>query len=320
MPPARSRIGPVLTDGEGHCVREALLRVEPAIDIYVREKWDPRAPRRLPALLLHGAAMDGSGWDVPEDGVSLANALARNGSHTFALDFRGHGRSSRVPDGRSSTAGAAIADTLEVLEYALETTGSAQAVLVGESFGSMVAPAVAERRPARIAALALLGFIYRTVALPPEVVQAATLVEYCGYSYVREDEWPNVTIPSASAAVIAWHQAQFGAAYAFPIGPLVGSTLPFCNAPGRIGGRVLVVTGDRDTLASVADVEEFLRVVGASHAEHLRLEGVGHLPYVERSAAEVQRAICALIDAATADSERNNPSGIGATQAHDRPR
>src|SRR5437588_11183970 len=151
----KTRIGPRLQQEDGFFVRETLLRVEPPVDLYIREKWldDQHVSTKLPVVLLHGAGMDSAGFDVPVAGASLVDSLARNGSRTFAFDFRGHGRSSRVADGFSVTVETSISDTIAVLAYVQERTGATQAVLVGVSYGTIVAAAVAERLSERIAGL-----------------------------------------------------------------------------------------------------------------------------------------------------------------------
>ena len=115
--------------------------------------------------------------------------------------------------------------------------------------------------------------------------------------YIKE-KWPELYIPSASPAVTAWHQAHFGTAYAYPVGPYLGvGQLPHLRRPERIPSHVLVVTGDLDPYATVADTDAFLTAVsGAASTRHLRQEGVGRLPYVERQARAVQEAIIGLLE------------------------
>lgn len=300
----RSRVGPVLTQEDGLKVRETLLRVEPIADLYIKEKWDEANMAKPPVLLLHGGGMDGSGWDIPIAGLSLIDVLAGGGSRTFALDFRAHGRSSRVPDGGSVTGEQLIADTLAVLEQIRAVTGSARVVLVGESMGAGVASRIAEREPARVAGMALLGFIYKNASIPAEVIAQAVAEAYGGYSYVRESEWAATTLATAAPEVIAWHRAQFGAAFAFPIGVFLGAGQSPDRTPDRVTARVLIVTGDRDPLANLPDIEAYLRDVGTVHTRHLYQREVGHLPYVDRQAREVQQAIVELIDGCMDDKER----------------
>lgn len=306
MPPDKTRIGPRLCQDDGVLVRETLLRVEPTVDLYIREKWldGQSTARKLPVVLLHGGGMDSAGFDVPVENASLVDALARHGTRAFAFDFRGHGRSSHVADGFSVTVETSVADTIAVLDYVRERTGDMPVVLIGESFGTFVASVVAERYPERIAGIVLLGLIYQTTGVSLDDMLDEAAKAPAGYAFCTEEEWPELFIPSASPAVTAWHQAQFGTAYAYPVGPyLEVKKLPHATALDRFRGRVLVVTGDRDLFATEADVTAFLAAVGTPRDKiaHMCQPNVGHLPYVEARAQDVQQAINEFVDAASAD-------------------
>jgi pimeloyl-ACP methyl ester carboxylesterase len=308
MTSEKTRIGPRLRQDDGLLVRETLLRVEPTVDLYIREKWrdEPSAAAQLPVVLLHGAGMDSAGFDVPVENASLVDSLVRPGSCTFAFDFRGHGRSSRVADGFSVSVETSVADTLAVLDYVQEVTGATQVVLVGESYGTFVAPVVAERSPERIAGLVLLGLMYQTVGVSMDDMFAELAKAPAGYAFCTEEEWPELFIPAASPTVTAWHQAHFGTAYAYPVGPYFeAKKLPHATALHRFRGRALVVTGDLDPLATEPDVEAFLNALGTPKAKiaHLRQKDIGHLPYVEAAAQDVQQAINHFVDAASTDSQ-----------------
>lgn len=302
----KTRIGPRLRQDDGFLLRETLLRVEPTVDLYIREKWldGQSAAAKLPVVLLHGAGMDGAGFDVPVENASLVDSLARNGSHTFAFDFRGHGRSSRVANGFSVTVETSVADTIAVLDYVQEVTGATQVVLVGESYGTFVAPVVAERYPERIAGIVLLGLMYKTTGVSLDDMLAEAVKFPAGYAFSTEEEWPELFIPAATPAVTAWHQTHFGTAYAYPVGPYFEvQKLPHATALDRFRGRVLVITGDLDPFATEPDVEAFLNAVGTPKEKiaHVRQKNIGHLPYVEAAAQEVQQAINEFVDAASAD-------------------
>lgn len=297
MPTNQTRIGPKLKQEDGLLVHETLLRVEPRVDLFIREKWldsEDTQKAALPVILLHGAGMDGAGFDVPVGDTSLADALARQGSHTYAFDFRGHGRSSRAVDGREVDIESSVVDTVAVLDYVQEITGARQFILVGVSYGSIISSVIAERYPERIAGIVLLGFIYKATAtsLDESLQEAAQAPS--GYAFTTEEEWPELFIPAATPEVTAWHQAHFGTAYAYPVGPyLQVGGLPHAKHPERYHGHVLIVTGDLDPLASEPDVDAYLQDVGSpiEHKRHLRQHNVGHMPYVEAQAQEVQQAI-----------------------------
>jgi len=308
MTSAKTRIGPQLRQDDGFLVRETLLRVEPTVDLYIREKWLDKQSRtaKLPVVLLHGAGMDSAGFDVPVENASLVDSLARNGSRTFAFDFRGHGRSSRVADGFSVTVETSVADTTAVLDYVQEVTGATKVVLIGVSFGTMVTAVVAERYPERVAGIVLLGLIYKTTGVSLDDALSSAAKAPAGYAFTTEEEWPELFIPSATPAVTAWHQAQFGTAYAYPVGPYFEvQKLPHTSALDNFRGRVLVITGDLDPFATEPDVEDFLNAVGSPREKtaHLRQKNIGHMPYVEAAAQEVQQAINKFVDAATADTQ-----------------
>jgi pimeloyl-ACP methyl ester carboxylesterase len=81
--------------------------------------------------------------------------------------------------------------------------------------------------------------------------------------------------------------------------------LPHATALDRFRGRVLVITGDLDPFATDPDTEAFLNAVGTPREKtaHLRQKDIGHMPYVEAAAQEVQQAMNAFVDAATEDSQ-----------------
>lgn len=302
----KTRIGPRLRQDNGLLVRETLLRVESRVDLYIREKWrdGQSAAGTLPIVLLHGAGMDSTGFDVPVENASLMESLACHGTRTFAFDFRGHGRSSRVADGFSVTVETSVADTIAVLDYVQEVTEATRVVLLGVSYGAIVASVVAERSPERIAGLVLLGLVYKTIGVSLDDMLAEAAKAPVGYAFCTEEEWPELFIPTATPAVTAWHQAQFGTAYAYPVGPYFeAQKLPHATALDRFCGRVLVITGDRDPFATEPDVEAFLSAVGTPKAKiaHMRQKNIGHMPYVEAAAQEVQQAINDFVDAASAD-------------------
>jgi hypothetical protein len=58
MPSEKTRISPLFHLDDGFVVRETLLRVEPTVDLYIREKWRDGAPTetKLPVVLLHWRA------------------------------------------------------------------------------------------------------------------------------------------------------------------------------------------------------------------------------------------------------------------------
>lgn len=94
-------------------------------------------------LLIHGTAGSTAWWDpvVPE----LAGAY-----RVIRVDLAGHGKSS------SPVGGYDIPAHARRVGAALDTVGAGPVTVVGHSMGCMVATALAERRPDKVAALALI--------------------------------------------------------------------------------------------------------------------------------------------------------------------
>ena len=100
-----------------------------------RRKGDPAI------VLLHGLLFDGGMWRAQVEPLA---AIGR----VLVFDGPGHGRSEAPPP-------FSLEDHCEALTDALTALGVDRAVLVGLSWGGMVAMRVAIQHPARVAALAL---------------------------------------------------------------------------------------------------------------------------------------------------------------------
>lgn len=110
-------------------------------------------------VLIHGASLDHSVWALQ------SRYLAHHGRCVLAVDLPGHGKS----DGPALTSIEAMADWVAAL---LDAAGIAQAALIGHSMGSLVALSAAQRHPARVRALGLIG---TTAVMPvaPDLLNAA---------------------------------------------------------------------------------------------------------------------------------------------------
>lgn len=119
----------------------------------------PRAD--APCLVfVHGAGMDHTVWALP------ARHFARKGFRVFAPDLPGHGRSEGPPL-------ASVVELSDWLAALLDVCDVERAGVAGHSMGSLVAWMFAARRPARCAALALLGTSAPMPVAPPLLRAAA---------------------------------------------------------------------------------------------------------------------------------------------------
>ena len=95
-------------------------------------------------LLLHGAGMDGTVWQLQ------TRYLAHHGVRPVAVDLPGHGRSEGQPL-------ATIAELADWTSRFLDASGLGPAHVAGHSMGSFIGLELAARHPDRVTSLTLLG-------------------------------------------------------------------------------------------------------------------------------------------------------------------
>ena len=154
------------------------------------ERGAARRPNDPAIVLLHGLLLDGAMWD---EQVGPLSELGR----VVVIDGPGHGKS-EVPPPFS------LDDHARALVDALDALGIFKAVLVGLSWGGMLAMRVALDHPMRIVALGLLdtsaemesrvqriknrlmNSIFRNVGLPPALFEKQVAPLLFGHKTLRE--------------------------------------------------------------------------------------------------------------------------------------
>lgn len=180
-----------------------------------------------------------------------------------------------------------------------EATGAQAAVWVGSSMGGYIALAIAERWPDAVAGLGLLGTkatadtddargaredmaqaAERAGAHPDPHAAADGVVGLQGAARDELVEWVALNIGRHGGDGIAWGQRAMAAR------PDRTEVLRLVDVP------VVVVAGDRDTIARVDDASEMAQAAGVSP---VLLPGVGHLVAVE-APAQVAAALSPLFE------------------------
>lgn len=290
-------------------VRQLACRIDDQVEIFVTHA-EPRGARRSTGQvwLLHGAGMDSLGFDIPIPGCSLVEKLAELGHEVFTCDYRGHGRSSRVPNGLEVSAEAVRDDVVRVIELITawragrdergELTSDVH--LFGESFGGIVTPLVAKALGAQAHSMTLTGSMFATLGPSAErfreFVAKDLLSAPCGYAYTTEEEWPDLFIGNAAPEVVRWHQVAYGTAYMYPVGPYVSANaLPIDPELSSVRCSARAVIGELDPFATRADMENLFTRIGTTDTELVVQSGVGHLPYVEKHSQQVLEVLDSVI-------------------------
>jgi pimeloyl-ACP methyl ester carboxylesterase len=124
-----------------------------------------------PIVLIHGNAVSGDDWNTS----GVADLLLRDGHRVIVFDRPGFGHSER-PRGRAWTA----MQQAELLHKALKQLGIERPVVVGHSWGTIVALSMAVRRPADTAGLVLLSGYYFWTLRPDALLVAAGAIPVLG--------------------------------------------------------------------------------------------------------------------------------------------
>ncbi len=208
----------------------------PGISLYVRNKRPacPRADQASRVLLyVHGATYPSeTAFDLPLDGMSWMDFIARHGWDVWLVDLRGYGRSTRPAEmdrpGTENppivTTDVAIRDVTAAVAHVRQQTGAKQVALIGWSWGTTIMGGYAAAHPDEVSKLVLYAPVWlRTTPSP-----LAGTGPLPAYRTVPRDaakkRWLN-GVPADKAADLipeGWFEAWADATWATD--PLAGGT------------------------------------------------------------------------------------------------
>jgi pimeloyl-ACP methyl ester carboxylesterase len=227
--------------------------------------------------LLHGIGNQSGSW------TRQLTALGTR-FRTIAWDAPGYGGSDRL-----ATETPTAADYADALAALLDALGIARAVVVGSSFGALVAAAFAANRPERTAGLLLLNPAggYGLADASEREERLATRLERLarlGPDGMAMEPSPGMLSSAASdeaRALAAWSTARIRPdGYIQAARTLADGWL--LEDAARYSGPVLVIAGSADTITPPASCERIARAF--PRATYRLLDGLGHLSYLDAPA------------------------------------
>ena len=247
-------------------------------DMHVAAEGRPGAPA---LLLIHGTVGSTAWWDpvVP----ALAGAC-----RVIRVDLLGHGRSSSPAGGYDIPAHA------RRVGAALDRLGAGRVTVIGHSMGCMVATALAEQRPDKVAALALIDMGPSLDAAIPEGLLVRLLLARCPGRLLWRLRTETIIRKALSSAFTrpvdipgAIIEAALGMTHRALAGTARGSLdyMRQQNLPDRLaalGVPVLVIFGTEDARYPSSSAAAYRAVPGARVE---LLPGVGHTPMMENPQA-----------------------------------
>jgi pimeloyl-ACP methyl ester carboxylesterase len=242
-------------------------------------------PARPVVFFVHGSSVTSRVWDltVPGKGeYSAMNEFARYGFDCWTMDHENYGKSGRTSGNADIASG--VEDLKAAVEVVTRETGQTKFHFVGESSGALRAGAYAMAAPDRVNRLVFAAFTYKGEG-SPTLTKRAEQVEYYRTHNMRKRDRDMIRSiatrdkPGTSdiAAVEALADAEMPFGDQVPTGTYLDMTanLPVV-LPEKVQAPVLLVRGEFDGIATVADLEEFFNKLPNGDRQFVILPGTAH--------------------------------------------
>ena len=239
-------------------------------------------PARPAVLLVHGAGMDHTVWQLP------ARWLAWHGHSVLAVDLPGHGRSEGPVLG-------SVAELAQWLGRAMDAAGVERAAVVGHSMGGAIALEAAAALPERVTRLALLG---TAPAIPVNAALLETAREASERAYQMMTAWAHGAAAKMGGHPVPglWMTGGSLALFARNAPGVLAADLAACaewtsgrEAAARVHCPALVVTAAGDIMTPPRDGAELARLIPG--ARTVTLPDCGHMLVAEQPDATLDALI-----------------------------
>jgi pimeloyl-ACP methyl ester carboxylesterase len=242
-------------------------------------------PSRPVLFFVHGSSVTSRVFDlnVPGRGeYSVMNEFARYGFDCWTMDHENYGKSGRTSGNSDIKSG--VEDLKAAVEVVTRETGRQKLHFLGESSGALRAGAYAMVAPERADRLVFAAFTYKGEG-SPTLIKRAEQVDYYRTHNMRKRDREMIrsianrdkpgTSDQAAVEVLADVEMQFGDQ--IPTGTYLDMTanLPVVD-PRKVLSPVLLVRGEYDGIATVADLEEFYNLLPNGDRQFIILPGTAH--------------------------------------------
>jgi pimeloyl-ACP methyl ester carboxylesterase len=252
------------------------------------EKHPPVRRADPPVVLIHGFS---DSWRSFEEMLGRW-PLDAHDAPVYALDLRGHGRSSEPEAG-----GYAMDDFAADVTAFLDALGIERAVVVGHSMGGLVAQALAVAYPDRVDRLVLISTAASMVGHPVlaemgPAIEAFADDESAPLEFVLDFQASTFHTPPAPHVLYRYAAESLrlrGAVWKGAIAGMGGAD--YRSRLAAVAAPALMLWGEEDGVFSRAEQEELCALL--PDATLRTYPGAGHALNVER-ADEVADAICAF--------------------------
>jgi pimeloyl-ACP methyl ester carboxylesterase len=236
-------------------------------------------------FFVHGSSITSRVFDlkVPGKGeYSVMDEFARYGFDCWTMDHENYGKSGRTSGNSDIASG--VQDLKAAAEVVTRETGQTKFHFIGESSGALRAGAYAMVAPERIDRLVFAAFTYKGEGSPTLQKRAEQVDYYRSHNMRKRDRDMIRSIATrdkpgtsdvAAVEALADVELQFGDQ--IPTGTYLDMTanLPVVH-PEKVLAPVLLVRGEYDGIATVADLEEFYNRLPNGDRQFIILPGTAH--------------------------------------------
>jgi pimeloyl-ACP methyl ester carboxylesterase len=242
-------------------------------------------PAKPVLFLVHGSSVDSRAFDLTIPGrtdYSLMNVFARFGYDVWTMDFENYGKSGRT-SGNSDVASGAE-DLKAATEVVIHETGRTKFHMFGESSGALRAGVFAMVRPENVDRLVLAALTYKGTESPTLTKRAEQLAYYRTHNMRKRDREMILSIftrdkPGTSEPGVGEALADVELKYGneVPTGTYLDMTsnLPLVD-PKKLPCPVLVIRGEYDGIATVADLQDFFSQLPNGDRQFVIIPGAAH--------------------------------------------
>jgi pimeloyl-ACP methyl ester carboxylesterase len=245
-------------------------------------------------LFVHGSSMASQPtFDLQVPGrpdSSVMEWFAARGFDTWCMDNEGYGRSDKsrpincdIPNG---------ADDLEAgTQYILQQTAAKKLLVYGISSGALKAALFTQRRPERVARLALDAMVWTGEGSPTLEERKKRLPEFrtkhrrpIDRAFVRSIFNRDHPGTADEATIEAFATAILELDDSVPTGTYVDmcSRLPLVD-PAKLEVPTLILRGEHDGIASIEDLLKFFALLPHPSKQFSVMEGISHASFQQKN-------------------------------------
>jgi pimeloyl-ACP methyl ester carboxylesterase len=264
------------------------------VKLFLWNKPSAAGAPKATILFVHGSSMASQPtFDLEVPGrpdSSVMEWFAARGFDTWCMDNEGYGRSDKsrpincdIPNG---------ADDLEAgSKYVLEATGSKKLLVYGISSGALKAALFAQRHPERVSRLALDAMVWTGEGSPTLEERRKRLPEFrsknrrpIDRAFVRSIFNRDHPGTADDATIEAFATSILALDDSVPTGTYVDmcSRLPLVD-PAKINVPTLVLRGEYDGIASMADLLKFFAVLPHPDKQFTLMQGISHASFQQKN-------------------------------------